>query len=277
MKLIFLGTGAGSGVPAFYCHCQVCKEAAEDVRCRRTRSAICISGKENLLFDAPPELSFQLRREQIDRVDCLFLTHEHHDHSAGLGDLELYARFHLRGKLPAVMSEKTRQQLEQSHGPLGEWMEITLLEPGQTLERSGLAVTALEVSHAPGCLGYLISKEGSRTAYLPDTGPLPQSTRARLRQVDNLILDCTFWGDNWYPDDHLAFQQTVELAQELEADTLFLTHLSMHYSQPVTSREIEAAIAPYGGRVKLAYDGLQVPLESKAKKCPTTSGSLVTN
>jgi phosphoribosyl 1,2-cyclic phosphate phosphodiesterase len=260
MELVFLGTGAGNGVPAFYCNCCACGEALENASCRRTRSAIAVLEEENLLFDAPPELSAQLQSAQIDRIDCLFLTHAHHDHTAGLGDLAIYTRYYRWHRLPAIMSSQTREELEIQQGPLDCWMDITLLEPGQTLERAGASISALEVSHAPGSLGFLISHEGRRTAYLPDTGPLPEITKAELIGVDNLILDCTFWGENMFPKVHLTFQQTVQLGHDLQASTLYLTHLSMHYSQPVTSRQIEQSIAMYGGRVRLAYDGLRISL-----------------
>ena len=85
MDLIFLGTGAGGGVPVFYCGCEVCREAMEDSRYCRTRCAVVVSGDENLLFDCPPEISTQLLREEISTIDHLFLTHTHHDHTAGLG------------------------------------------------------------------------------------------------------------------------------------------------------------------------------------------------
>ena len=277
MELTFLGTGAGSGVPAFYCHCAVCMEAAQDWRCRRTRCAICIQGAENLLFDAPPELRSQLMRERIGRIDCLFLTHTHFDHCAGLGDLEIYARYHRKDKLPAVMTHETWAQLKEREGNALEWIDTIFLEPGQMHQRSDVAVAALEVSHSSGCVGYLISSEHGRTAYLPDTGPLPQSTKSQLWRVNNLLLDCTFWGDNWYPDDHLTFEQTIQLAQEVEADTLYLTHLSMHYSQPVTSRQIEECIARYGGRVRLAYDGLIISHGNKhARPSATQPASCIT-
>lgn len=271
MELVFLGTGAGSGVPAFYCKCAVCTEATDNPRCRRTRCAIVLLGAQNLLFDAPPELSSQLQRTHIDRIDCLFITHAHHDHTAGLGDLEIYARFHRRDKLPTIMSSQTREQLELQHGPLDRWMDVTTMEPGQTLERAGASISALEVSHASGSIGFLISHQGCRAAYLPDTGPLPETTKKQLVGVDNLILDCTFRGQNMFPDDHLSFDQTVQFGEELQAATLYLTHLSMHYSQPVTSREIEESIAPYTGRVRLAYDGLRISL-SEADGNAVTAG-----
>lgn len=260
MELVFLGTGAGNGVPEFYCSCGVCQEAWGDPRCRRTRSAIAISGGVNLLFDAPPELSSQLLREKLRHIDCFFLTHAHHDHCAGLGDLEIYARFHRKDRLPAAMSPETREELERRHGSLEEWMNVFPLQPGETLWRDGVSITAVEVAHSRGSLGYLIGTGKERTAYLPDTGPLPDRTKDLLAGIDNLILDATFWGENWYPGEHLAFEQTVQTARELGVGVLYLTHLSMHYGKPVTSREIEHAIDSYGGKVRLAYDGMHFSL-----------------
>ncbi len=260
MELIFLGTGAGNGVPEFYCSCKVCKEAMEDPRCRRARCAIALRGEGNLLFDAPPELSSQLIREQLGRIDCFFLTHAHHDHCAALGDLELYARFHRKDRLPSVMSPETLEELESRHGSVGEWMDVTPLQPGETIERFGVSITAVEAAHSRGTLGYLLGTEAGLTAYLPDTGPLPGRTRELLSGIENLILDATFWRENWYPDEHLEFEQTVQTARELDVGVLYLTHLSMHYGKPVTSREIESAIEPYGGTVRLAYDGMRIPL-----------------
>ncbi len=260
MELIFLGTGAGCGVPTFYCGCEVCKEAAAEPRYQRTRSAIALKGSENVLFDAPPELASQLHRECIDRIDQFVLTHAHHDHTAGLHDLEIYARFHSKEVLPAVMSRETCAHLEESFHSLHDWMEVTFVEPGDCLERSGIRLTALAVSHASGTLGYLIEQNGSRVAYLPDTGPLPSETKALLKGIDDLILDATFWGENWYPEEHHTFEETIRTGEELEAGRLYLTHLSMHYSTPVTSRKIEETIDPYNGKVHLAHDGLRLEI-----------------
>ncbi len=260
MDLVFLGTGAGNGVPAFYCDCPVCDEARGADRLRRTRSAVAIVGDRNYLIDAPPELSSQLLREKIKRVDCLFLTHSHHDHCAGLGDLEIYARFYLKDKLPAVMSKQTLDELEKSHGSVREWLEVVLIEPSCTLSYPGVVLTGLPVSHSPGALGYLINTAQSRTAYIPDTGPLPESCKSHIRGVDNLVLDATFNGDNWYPEQHHTVQEAIRTARELAVKKLYLTHLSMHYSEPVTSGALEDEIAPYCDFVNLAYDGLRIKL-----------------
>jgi phosphoribosyl 1,2-cyclic phosphate phosphodiesterase len=270
MELVFLGTGAGNGVPEFYCDCEVCKEAREDPRCRRTRCALALRAEGALLFDAPPELSSQLLREQLSHIDCFFLTHAHHDHCAGLGDLELYARVLLKDRLPAVMSLETLREIERRHGPVEEWMAVDLVRPGETLQRCGVSITAVAAAHSPGTLGYLIEAEGVRTAYLPDTGPLGDDTKGLLRGIENLILDATFWEENWYPAEHLAFAQTVETARELNVGALYLTHLSMHYGKPVTSRRIEKALEYHGGSIRLAYDGMRILLGQGCEKKENT-------
>jgi phosphoribosyl 1,2-cyclic phosphate phosphodiesterase len=261
MELVFLGTGAGSGVPAFYCGCKGCLEAFAEPRYRRTRCAVVVLGKKSFLFDAPPELASQLLREHIKEIDYFILTHTHPDHFGGMGDLEIYTQFYREDVLPAVMSHETLSQLEGSFGSVNDWLEPRLLEPGQAMDLFYLKLTALEVSHTPGTLGYLLEHNGRRVAYIPDTGPLPPETRTCLAGIERLILDTTFWGENPYPHQHLSFEETVATAQELEVKELYLTHLSMHYTIPVTNREIEQEIERYHGRVNLAYDGLRLSLE----------------
>ena len=261
MDLIFLGTGAGNGVPNFYCRCPVCKEAIKNPEFRRTRCAVVIKGQKNALIDAPPEISSQLLRENIRQIDYLFLTHSHHDHCAGLGDLEIYIRFFLKKKLPAVMSHTTMQELEIMYGQLSEWLDITLLSPGQSFQAGNATYTALNVSHSAGTLGFLIEYQGAKTAYIPDTGPLPKETLERLKGIGRLILDATFYGDNWYPDQHLSVEQSIDIAEQLNIEQLYLTHLSMHYSTPVTSEQILYEIRKFNGNVRLATDGMRLCLE----------------
>ncbi|BBO81100.1 MBL fold metallo-hydrolase [Desulfosarcina ovata subsp. sediminis] len=265
MEYVFLGTGAGNGVPEFYCNCDVCLEAVSKPKCRRTRSAIAAIGEENILVDAPPELSIQLIREKITHIDYLFITHSHHDHSAGLGDLEIYTRFHRKEKLPVFMSRDTLVALQKSQASLDEWMGVRLLEAGDIIQLPGIAVTAVEVAHCGGALGFIFGQKGNRVGYLPDSGPLVDQTKEALFGIETLILDSTFWGENWYPESHLSVDETIRTARSLNVGTLYLTHLSMHYGVPVTCREIEKFIERYGGQVKLAYDGTRFASERVAR------------
>jgi phosphoribosyl 1,2-cyclic phosphate phosphodiesterase len=263
MDLVFLGTGAACGVPAFYCVCKACQEAVRDLRFRRTRCGIVLAGNETFLIDAPPELSVQLSREHIKQIDYFALTHSHYDHIGGLGDIDFYVRWHRNKALPAVMSHKTWMELQTIFGSAAECLDVKLIEPGQVATFGGLYITALEAAHSPGTLGFLIEHNGIRIAYMPDTGTLSGKTRECLHGIDCLILDATFWGRNWLPGEHLSVDEAIAVGLELEVRNLYLTHLSMHYDTPITNQELEEALKLYPQKVYLAYDGLRFPMEQR--------------
>jgi phosphoribosyl 1,2-cyclic phosphate phosphodiesterase len=213
------------------------------------------------LVDAPPDLRQQLLREQIVGIDNLLLTHAHYDHSGGLGELEFLVRTKRGEAVPAYMTAETWSQLESSPGVPSDCMDPHLVTVGQQFELDGVGYTALEVTHALGTVGLLMDTgSGSRTAYIPDTGPLPVVTRKQIRGVDTLILGASFWGRNWMPDDHLTVDDAIAMAREAEVGELYVTHVSMHYDTPITSRDLEAYLRSRGPDLHLAQDGLQLAM-----------------
>lgn len=260
-KLIFLGSGAGCGVPAFFCNCAACQEAQVEPRYRRTRCSVAIQGATTTLIDSPPELRAQLIREGIDRIDQFLMTHWHYDHSGGLGDLEFYVRVKRGEAIPAYMTAETKEWLDTAFWFLQDCLFIQTLAPGYQVEADGVGYTALEVAHVPGTVGWLMeTTSGKRTAYLSDTGPLPGNTAERLQRIDTLILGATFWGRNWMPEDHLSVEEAVQIGLGLNVKKLYLTHLSMHHDTPATNRELEAYLRTFGGHLHLAYDGLCIEI-----------------
>jgi phosphoribosyl 1,2-cyclic phosphate phosphodiesterase len=260
-KLIFLGTAAGCGVPSFFCGCAACKEAMAVPPFRRMRCAVAITGESYTLIDSPAELRMQLIREGINHIDQFLMTHWHYDHSGGLGDLEFYVRVKRGEAIPAYMTAETKEWLDTAFWFLQDCLYIQLIAPGYQVEADGLTYTALEVSHVPGTVGWMMeTASGKRTAYITDTGPLPPSTCEKLQGIDTLILGATFWGRNWMPETHLSVAEAVQIALELKVKQAYLTHLSMHHDTPVTNRELEAYLALHGNHLHLAYDGLQVVL-----------------
>jgi phosphoribosyl 1,2-cyclic phosphate phosphodiesterase len=257
LSLIFLGTGAGCGVPSFFCGCAACQEAAAEPRFWRSRCSLLIRGESNTLIDAPPELRVQLIREKIDHIEHFILTHSHYDHTGGLGDLEFYTRVGRQQAIPAYMTPESLAWLRISFGYLEDCFDTQTVEAGWQFELDGVTYTGLEVTHAPGTLGLLMeTASGRRTAYIPDSGPLPASTQDLLRGIDTLILGATFWGRNWMPEDHLSVEAAVRIGLDLKPKELYLTHLSMHHDTPVTNRELEAYLRTFGEHLHLAYDGM---------------------
>ena len=260
-QLVFLGTGAGCGVPSYFCECAACQEARSQPRYQRSRCAVLLQGEKNTLVDAPPELRFQLIREKVTDIDHFLLTHWHYDHTGGLGDLEFYVRTKRGEAIPAYMTADTLAWLRSAFWFMEDCLVIQKLEAEYQLQIDGFNITALDVQHTPGTIGLLFeSPSGRRTAYIPDSGPLPQRTLGHLRDLDTLILDSTFWGANWMPDEHQSVDSAIQIGQELQAGQVYLTHLSMHHDSPVTNQALEAHLSQFGEQFHLAYDGLRIEL-----------------
>ncbi len=259
-SFVFLGTGAGCGVPAFFCDCPACQEARREPRARRGCCGVMVEGGKRLLIDTPPDLRHQLIREEVSTIDKLVYTHAHYDHLSGLGELEYLVRLFQKKPLPTSASAAAWEGIASEFGYMMECLDRETLEPFASFEYDGVRYSALPVTHAPGTLGYLIETPDTRLFYASDTGRLPAETAERVRGVDYLVLDSTFWMNNWSPDVHHSVQETIEEGFELEAQNILLTHLAMHYDTPVTLAELEAYLEQYGGRVRPAADGMRLAL-----------------
>src|SRR5687768_1720977 len=92
MRLRFLGTGTSFGIPVVGCDCAAC--TSEDPRDRRYRHGALVqsaSGRTTILIDTPPELRLQLLAARVSRLDAVWFTHAHADHTHGIDDLRIFS------------------------------------------------------------------------------------------------------------------------------------------------------------------------------------------
>ncbi|MFY9140549.1 MAG: MBL fold metallo-hydrolase [Thermacetogeniaceae bacterium] len=259
-ELVFLGTGAGPGVPSFFCSCPGCQEAWRKNGYSRTRSGAALrTGKRTLLIDASPDLRAQLLREKISVVDGVFLTHWHYDHFAGLGELEYYVKLERREKLPLYLPPSAVRQFNSAFPNLSEVYSIIPWQFFRDYCFDGVIITPLPANHSVETAGFLIESGGCRLAYFSDTAGLPEITAKRVLGADWLICDATFYGENWFPDAHMSVKEAIQLGRQLEAKRIVLTHLSIHYSQAITGEELEKEISGYPG-VMIGLDGMSLDI-----------------
>lgn len=262
----FMGTAAGCGVPSFFCDCPACEEARTNPRLARGDCGVMVRGKEvdpaagntpTLVIDTPPDARHQLLREGVKWVDEALFTHCHFDHIGGLGEYEYLVALKRGGvKLPAYGSPEAVEGIRREFGYMDYTMDFHEIEPGGSHGFDGVRYTALPVTHAPGTYGYLIETADTRLFYASDTGPLPEGTAKRVRGVDVLAMDATFWKKNWSPNDHHSVQECIAEGLALDAKKIYLTHMCMHYDEPVTYAQLVEYLAQYDGRVEAAMDGL---------------------
>ena len=259
MKLVFLGTSGADGVPAFYCNCEACREARRNSRFSRTRSAILLKGEKNTLIDVPPDIRVQLIREHISDVERIFLTHWHYDHCAGFGDIGFYVYVKRKKPIDLYLHEKTMQSFQASFGYMGSSFNLNQLKAYQPCHFKDFTITPIEVVHSVSGFGFLI-ESNIKIAYLPDTYFASKRTKEFIRNVDVLIVDAAFFGKSIFKERrHMSVDEAIQFRKEVNAKITYLTHLSMHYSKPVTSKKLEQYVKKYRN-VKIAYDGLQIDI-----------------
>lgn len=267
----FMGTAAGCGVPSFFCDCPACEEARANPSLRRGDCGVMVRGAadENgqvptLVIDTPPDARHQLLRENVRRVDEILFTHAHFDHIGGLGEYEYLVQLIQKKEMPTYGSELALSGIAAEFHYMTYCLDLHVLEPFASHVFDGVRYTACPVTHAPGTYGYLIEtpddpatgKAGTRLFYASDTARLPQETAERVRGCDVLAMDATFWKRNWNPNDHHSIQECIEEGFELGAKKIYLTHMCMHYDEPITYAELTNYLAQYEGRVVAALDGM---------------------
>ncbi|MCL2756568.1 MAG: MBL fold metallo-hydrolase [Coriobacteriia bacterium] len=276
----FLGTGASSGVPSYYCGCDACVEALTNPLAARGCACALVSGTENTLIDASPDLRTQLMRAGAKDVARVLVTHEHFDHIGGIPQLEFYVKLRRLGSLPAQASPRVSaidtqaaagplpvyansrvcEAIEQQFSFMMDTLELHPIEVGESLTFDGVRYTPLPAVHNPGAFGFLLKTATTRLAYFPDTSALDPAVIEQLGKLDYLVLDATYNVRNWIPHAHLSIDEAIVLAQRIDARETYLTHLSMHYDEPITTAQLEDKLASYSGRIQAAYDGLTLAL-----------------
>lgn len=260
MRLRFLGTGTSFGIPVIGCGCDVCTSG--DPRDRRTRHAALLEsddGTRRILIDTPPELRLQLLAAGVSRIDAVWFTHDHADHTHGIDDLRVFSA-RLRQSLPAYADPITAASLRTKfryifdadyRPPAGTTKpEIRMhdFEPDRPVNVAGFDMTPLRVPHGD------TSVYGFRTGllgYITDAKVIPPAARAALAGVRVLVLNA-LWAGNPHPT-HFNVEEAVAAAHEIGAERTFLIHMT-HRLQ----HETLAATLPRG--VEPAWDGLVVEI-----------------
>jgi phosphoribosyl 1,2-cyclic phosphodiesterase len=227
-------------------------------------AALFTTGDTRVLVDA----GFSARRlgellaaagESLERIDAIFLTHEHGDHAAGLAGLARHP--HIR----VFANRATAQAAQRSLKHRVDWQ---VFETGATFRFRDLEVSSFTVPHdAQDPVGFLVAHghEGDliaprrSLAWLTDLGHAPAHVRERVREADVLVLEANYCprlleADTKRPwsvkqringrHGHLSNEAARELLASVASPRwrhVFFAHLSRDCNTPAA---VEAACGP---------------------------------
>jgi phosphoribosyl 1,2-cyclic phosphate phosphodiesterase len=243
MKITLLGTGDAVGTPKLGCSCPACLDALAGGRSRRLRFSILVeSPKGRVLIDTSPDLRWQLLKRGVSKVDGVIWTHPHYDHYAGFGDFHRIQNgmnvYGLKNTLDYIL--KYLYFMKPSRHDVQLNMPFELI---------GINVTLVEVRHPPleESAGVVLTDWKSKVVVTGDTTKdIPEKSFDLMYKPDLLIADAIIPPRATIPK-HMNAREAMELAKELEAKAVVLTHLSHNFP-------------PHEESVKewpLGYDGME--------------------
>jgi len=223
-------------------------------------------GQTSILVDAGLSgIEIQRRLTSRDQtpedLDAIIVTHEHSDHTRGVGILSR------RYKLPVYINPKTHRACPG----LGKLYETRPFECGTTFQVNNMTVHPFAISHdAEDPAGFTIGQNGVTIGIATDLGIATAMVRQHLKRCALLILeanhDPTMLETGPYPwplkqrirsrTGHLSNPDSKKLLEELQHDNLqhvILGHLSeINNTAQKAFDEVSRAINRCDARVTVA-------------------------
>src|SRR5688572_6259956 len=254
MRLRFLGTGTSFGIPVIGCSCAAC--TSDDSRDRRYRHAALIesdTGNTTVLIDTPPELRLQLLAAGVTRLDSVWFTHAHADHTHGIDDLRVFSHEKIPAWADAVCAAYLRNKFDyifnEDYQPLGGPkvnLRLNELVDRQPVRIGELSMLPLAFPHGDvDSYGFRVGDLG----YITDAKCVPPAARAALAGVRVLVLNALWFGNPHAT--HMNIEEAVTTAREIGAERTFLTHLTHRVVHAQAADRLPPDVQP-------AYDGLVV-------------------
>lgn len=247
MKIQYLGTGGGGGIPEMFCNCRVCQNA----RIRqgyelRNRSLAIVD--DTLCIDLPCDARSSFLAWNIDtqKLRYLLVTHNHYDHF--LAD-NLISRPEDAQPMQVFISRASGQEITQKVEKFRNLPhcqnirpvcipEIHYIQPFVPFSCDIYKVTPLPANHdrAAETMNFLIEAE-KNILWLHDTGLMLPETEQYLKKtcpyIDFVSMDCALPCGRHISDDHMDIIRcnlTVEFFRNLgcvdDKTLVYLSHIS---------------------------------------------------
>ncbi|WP_185866049.1 MBL fold metallo-hydrolase [Blattabacterium cuenoti] len=252
MKITFLGTGTSQGVPIIGSKHPVC--FSKNPKDKRLRSSVLIEkNKKCFLIDCGPDFRYQMLRNDHERLDAIFITHEHHDHIGGLDDIRPFY-FNMNKPIPVYGLRRVLEDLKKrffyffSENQKSNISKISMHELDTYKDFfivEDFKVFPLSIWHGDlSILGFRIEN----FAYITDASSIPLQTIQQLKELDILVLNVL----RKTPKDpsHFTLSKSLDVIQKIRPKKTYLTHISHMIG---FHEKIETQLPK---NVYLAYDGL---------------------
>lgn len=237
---------------------------------------------ENILIDAPAEITHQLNRSLIKRIDYLIFTHLDPDHVEGFRVVEQIGldyrtwRTYPEKQIQLILHEKLQGGLgniRSIYGPLIDFYTssgfVKCVSFKEKAKIGSILVTAIPVERDDQVsFIYVFEKNGRKIVYATcDIKPFPEE-REEIQEPDLLVIQPGIFEEGLkhgfeYPSDHISrttlytFDETIALANRIKAAKILFVHLEEYWNR---SYDDYVALQEGFDNVKFAHDGMHVTI-----------------
>ncbi|WP_262695200.1 MBL fold metallo-hydrolase [Kordiimonas aquimaris] len=250
MKLTILGCGTSGGVPKMPEYWGVCDPS--NPKNRRRRASVLVEDTDTtLLIDTTPDLREQMLAAKVKKLDAVFYTHDHADHTHGIDDLRGF--FHsTRSPVPVYGDAQTIDLLKRrfdyvfrSQDGYPAICHAGVIESSKKV--GSIKVIPFEQGHGNGIsLGYRFGD----IAYSTDLNRMPETAFQALSGVKVWVVDALRYEPH---PTHSHLAQTLDWIEKVQPERAILTHMTWDMDYETLRQELPKGVVP-------AYDGMVIDL-----------------
>ncbi|MBD3361271.1 MBL fold metallo-hydrolase [Candidatus Woesearchaeota archaeon] len=265
MKFRILGSGGAIPTPRPLCQCEICTLARKNDKYKRNSSSAYIE-EINTLIDCPEDIADSLNRQGIQKIDHLFITHWHPDHTFGLRVL-LEANYDFienkaKNQIKIYIARKVYTTLKEKYPALIYLTDVLKLAKIQFIEHKKEIVLG-DIKITP--IGYqgkesevysfLFKKDNKKLVYAPcDT--LHWKTYDIFCNLDILVHECGIFSYDKLKSE-LSFPELLKRIKIINPQKTILTHIEEIELNRWGLKKLDELKQK---NLEFAYDGLVIDL-----------------
>ncbi|WP_308430287.1 MBL fold metallo-hydrolase [Devosia pacifica] len=218
-----------------------------------------------VLIDTGCDLREQLLDAHVDRIDAVFYTHEHADHTHGIDDLRVLA-LNNQKRVDVYFSRECGQRLREAFGycfetapgsgypPILDAHEISSDDSIEIAGPGGTVVVEpfLQEHGGINSFGYRVGD----FAYSCDLSGIPEQSHKAIRDLEVWILDAL--RPTPHPS-HLSLPESLEIIERFAPQRAILTNLHIDMDYEAVARTTPDNVEP-------AHDGMHINFAIDAKR-----------
>ena len=216
------------------------------------------SGETRLLFDAgisgkQAEERLATHGRDIRDVDALFISHDHSDHTRGVGV------FQRKFGMPVYITPRTLKAI-QRHQKIGRMDRVRLFTAGSSQSFGNVTVHSVPTPHdSVDGVAFVVEDNQHRVGFLTDLGHAFEGLKEVLKSLDAVVIESNYDDQMLetgpYPQHlkrrirgeggHLSNKDSAELLKHFKSDRLkwaCLCHLSEENNEPERARKAHEEI-----------------------------------